>query len=100
MKEPSECSNIEEVRSAIDEIDRNIIKLFGERFCYAKCIVKFKDKNEKSIIAKERFDAVIKSRRELAVKNGLDADVIEKMYRILINYFIEEEIKLMNKNKN
>lgn len=98
MKTASECNNIEEVRASIDELDKKIINLLGERFSFVKGIVKFKEKNHDSILAKERFEAVIKSRRKLAEENGLNPDVIENMYRILISYFIEEEMKLIKKN--
>ena len=68
-------------------------ELLGRRFQYVKKIVKFKDKNEESIVARERREAVIRSRRKLAVENGLDPDVVEQLYRNLISHFIEEELK-------
>jgi isochorismate pyruvate lyase len=100
MKPASECTSIDDVRSSIDELDGQIISLLGERFRYVKSIVQFKEKTKNSIVAKERFEAVIRSRRDMAKKNGLDADVIEKMYRILIQYFIEEEMNIINGEKN
>lgn len=98
MKDISDCNNIEDIREAIDELDREIIKLLGRRFQYVKGIVKFKDKNEQSIVARERKEAVIRSRRKLAIENGLDPDVIEDLYRNLINHFIEEELKMIRKD--
>jgi isochorismate pyruvate lyase len=98
MKDISDCNNIEDIREAIDELDREIIKLLGRRFQYVKEIVKFKDKNEQSIVARERKEAVISSRRKLAIENGLDPDVIEDLYRNLINHFIEEELKMIRKD--
>ncbi|MBN2610707.1 MAG: chorismate mutase [Bacteroidales bacterium] len=95
MKSPENCQNIHDIREAIDELDKQIISLFGKRFRYVKEIVKFKEKNEESIVAKERRDAVIASRRELAAENGLNPDVIENLYRNLISHFIEEELKLI-----
>jgi len=88
---------MEEIRAGIDELDKNIIQLLGERFEYAKAIVKFKT-DEESIIAKPRYESVIKTRREYAVLHGLNPDVIEKMYRTMMDYFIEEELKIL-KNK-
>ncbi|MFO7657255.1 MAG: chorismate mutase [Bacteroidales bacterium] len=95
MKSPENCKSIHDVRAAIDELDEQIISLFGKRFRYVKEIVKFKEKNEESIVAKERREAVIESRRKLAVENGLNPDVIENLYRNLISHFIEEELKLI-----
>lgn len=92
--------SIEDVRDAIDELDGKIIALLGKRFQYVKEIIKFKEKNEASIVAKERRESVIRTRRNLAVKNGLNPDVIEELYRNLISHFIAEELRLMKKDKH
>ncbi len=95
MKSADRCTTIEEVRTAIDDIDRELIQLLSKRFQYVKEIIKFKEPTEEGIVAKERFESVIQSRRELAFKNGLDQDLIERIYRELLNYFIAEELKLV-----
>ncbi len=99
MKLPKKCHNIEEVREAIDSIDAEILRFLGERYKYVKEIIKYKEPNKDSIIAKKRYDEVLAKRREWAEKEGLSADVIEEIYKILINYFIQEEISIINKNK-
>jgi isochorismate pyruvate lyase len=99
MKAVKDCENIEDIRQAIDELDEEIISLLGRRYQYVKEIVRFKERNEESIIARERREAVIRSRRQLAAENGLDPDVIEDLYRNLISHFIEEELKLIRDNK-
>lgn len=97
MKQPGECENIDEVRQAIDQLDQKIIRLLGERFSYVKEVIRFKEPDEKSVIARDRFNAVLNSRRKLAVEAGLDPDIIEKIYRDLLNYFIQEELRLIKK---
>ncbi|MFC2136906.1 chorismate mutase [Bacteroidota bacterium] len=98
-KPPYECVNIEEIRDSIDMIDEEILKLLGERYKYVKEIIKYKEPTKDSIIAKKRYDEVIAKRRELAEKFNLSPDIIEKVYKILINYFIQEEISIINENK-
>ncbi len=95
MKSADSCTSIEEIRNAIDTIDREVIRLLGERFQYIKEIIRFKKPTEESIVAKNRFEAVIASRREQALKNGLNPDLIERVYRELLNHFISEEMKLI-----
>ena len=97
MKSPERCTSIEEVRDAIDAIDNEIIQLLAKRFGYVKEVIKFKEPTEESIVAKDRFESVIQSRRELARINGLDMDLIERVYRELLNYFISEELKILKK---
>ena len=98
MKLPEKCQNIQEIREAIDNIDEEIIKLIGRRFNYVKEIVKFKSKDRDSIIAKDRYNEVIENRRMLAVKNGLNPDFIENVYKSLINHFINKEIEIAEKS--
>lgn len=92
MKEPDDCSNIQEIRVEIDRIDREIIKLIGKRFEYVKAATKFKT-DENSVKAPERFKSMLQQRRDWAEAEGLKADAIEKLYRDLVNYFIDEELK-------
>lgn len=94
-KQPQFCENKTDIRNEIDAIDKEILKLLGLRFEYVKHIVKFKEKSADSIIASKRREEVISKRREWAVENGLNPDVIEKMFRNLIKYFIAEEMKII-----
>jgi len=99
MKLPEKCKNIQEIREAIDNIDKEIIELIGRRFNYVKEIVKFKSRDRDSIVAKDRYDEVIENRRMLAVENGLNPDLIENIYKSLINHFINKEIEIAEKSK-
>lgn len=95
-KKPSECTSITDVRNEIDNIDKAIVELLGRRFDYVKEVVKYKEKTAGSIEATDRKKAVLEGRRLLAEKNGLNPDVIEDIYARLIEYFIDEEKKIMN----
>ncbi len=95
-KTPSECTDIAEVRQEIDRIDQCIIDLLSERFEYVKEVVKYKDPNKGSIEAPDRRREVLECRRKWAEEKGLDPDVIEHLYDQLIQYFIGEEMKLIN----
>lgn len=99
-KEPHECQSIADVRNEIDTIDHEIVTLLGQRFKYVKEVVKYKEKTPESIIAADRREAVIKQRRIWADENGLNADMIEKLYRDLIQHFIDEEMKIVNIEPN
>jgi isochorismate pyruvate lyase len=91
MKEPNDCVNLEEIRVEIDKIDREIISYLGQRLAYVKAAAKFKT-GESSVKAPERVKAMLQSRRIWAEQEGLNPDVIEKMYLDLVNYFISEEL--------
>lgn len=91
MKQPQECNDMVDIRTEIDRIDRLIIYLIGERFGYVKAAAQFKT-TAASVKAPERLQAMLQERRGWAEAEGLHPDVIEKMYRDLVNYFIAEEM--------
>ncbi len=92
MKAPNECLNMQDIRAEIDAIDRQIINTFANRFKYVKAASKFKT-SETNVKASERFKSMLQQRRIWAEEEGLNPDVIEKLYQDLVNYFIEEELK-------
>jgi isochorismate pyruvate lyase len=90
--EPEACSGMEDIRCEIDHLDRAVISLIGKRFKYVMAASKFKT-TEASVRAPERFQAMLQKRREWAVSEDLNPDVIEKLYSDLVNHFINEEMK-------
>lgn len=96
MKAPKDCKSIDEIRIEIDSIDQQIIDLIGKRFLYVKEIVKYKS-NADDVKAPKRYDEVMKVRKEWAEKNGLSPEVIENIYKMLVHYFIDEQMKLLKK---
>ena len=98
MKNPQNCKNIEEIRDAIDGIDFQIMKLFSERYEFVKEIVKFKT-DEASVIAETRQKQVIEKRREWAVGLGLNPDLFEDIFWILMRYNVQKELEIL-KNTN
>ncbi|MEG4036535.1 MULTISPECIES: isochorismate lyase [unclassified Microcoleus] len=92
MKDPDECANIHEVREEIDIIDREVIDALSKRFKYVVAAARFKT-SEAGVRAPDRFHAMLQQRREWALESGLNPDVVENIYRDLVNYYIEEELK-------
>lgn len=98
MKMPNECTNIQEIRIEIDAIDRQVIAIFAKRFAYVKAASKFKT-DTTSVRAKERFASMLEQRRIWAQEDGLNPEVIEKLYQDLVTYFIEEELNHWQSNQ-
>jgi isochorismate pyruvate lyase len=92
-KKPADCTTIEEIRTEIDRLDHAIIALIGKRFQYIVAGAKFK--TAASLRAPERLAAMLRQRRTWAKEAGLKPDVIEKLFRDLVNHFIfiEDELK-------
>lgn len=94
MKNPEDYASIEEIRDTIDEIDYQIMKLFGERYDFVKEIVKFKT-DEASVIAENRQEEVITQRRSWAVEFGLNPDLFEKIYCTLMRFNVQKELEIL-----
>ncbi|MEG4272417.1 MULTISPECIES: isochorismate lyase [unclassified Microcoleus] len=92
MKDPDECANIHEVREEIDIIDREVIEALSKRFQYVIAAARFKT-SEASVKSFDRFHDMLQQRRDWAQQSGLNPDVVENIYRDLVNYYIEEELK-------
>ena len=87
---PEDCTSIEDVRQGIDTLDREIIALIGERSRYVAAAARYKT-SESSVRAPERQRAMLAQRRRWAQEEGLSPDVIETIYRNLLEYFIARE---------
>jgi isochorismate pyruvate lyase len=92
MKPPEQCEGLTEIRTEIDRLDHQLIRLLSERFGYVKAAARFKE-DQAAVAAPDRLKAMIEQRRLWAVEEGLSPDVIEKLYRDLVTYFIGEEMK-------
>ncbi|EBJ8359557.1 isochorismate lyase [Salmonella enterica] len=88
----SQCTDMASIRTEIDRIDREVILLLGERYSFVKAASKFK-KSPTQVKAEDRFNAMLKERRGWAEEQGLSADLIEKIYRDLVTWFISEEMR-------
>lgn len=98
--EPARCKTIDEVREQIDKLDYDIIAALGMRLKYVHQVARFKENNEKSIKAEDRYQAVLKQRGVWAEENGLSEGVIKKMYEDLIHYFIEVQKNILTKEQS
>lgn len=92
---PQNCSGMNDIRNEIDALDRLVIAALGKRYEYVKAAAKFKSSSQ-SVQAPQRFKSMLEQRRQWAEDEGLNPDVIEKMYADLVTYFIAEEMVSWN----
>ncbi len=85
------CHNLDEVRQHIDAIDRQIVALLAERGAYVKQAAKYK-KTLSDVKAPDRVAQVITKVHSISLEVGADPKIVEKIYRTMINAFIEAEL--------
>ena len=100
MKPAKKCKNIEEIRSEIDRIDNTIIAALAERLEYVHEATKFKADVE-AVLATERHEQMLKNRTELCRQLNIDQQMIESVYKLLLDYYKQQQLKLWKqKNKD
>ncbi len=81
-----------EIRHRIDDVDASIIKLLAQRSRLVSEAGKLK-RSEDEVRAEDRVEKVINNVREKASFAGLDPLIAEKIYRTIIDCFINKEMK-------
>jgi isochorismate pyruvate lyase len=94
MKSPDECRTIEEVRSEIDRIDRAMIEAIAQRRAYVHAVMQFK-RSEDDVHAHDRQRQMLAVRRAWATEHGLSPEMVEGIFRTMVEHFIAEELALL-----
>ena len=85
--------NILKIRSTIDTIDKQIIKLLGLRKKQVLKIAKYK--NKRTIVDKKRINQIMKRIKVEAKKNKIDFILVKNFWNKLIQYSINLEKKIV-----
>ena len=78
-------------RARIDTLDNQIVALLGERFGVIKEVAKLKAEHGIAPILPYRVEEVVHNARARAQKAGVDPDLVEKIYRIIIDTACQQE---------
>lgn len=83
-------NNLGEVRTRIDGIDRELVKLLSERAKMVKEASKYK-KDQNQIADPARVEQVILKVRKIGLEYGVEPEIVENIYRTMIDSFIAME---------
>ena len=95
MPQPQDCQTLEEVRSEIDRLDKSIIEIISRRQEYVYAAAQFKS-SAAEVHALERQRRMIESRRNWAESLGVDPDLAAKLFRTVVDHFIQEEMTVFS----
>ncbi len=85
-----ECDSLEQVRDHIDRLDHQIVPLLLERNHYVMQAAKLKgDVNAARVPA--RIEEIVKEVRSVAEERGSNPDIVEAIYRAMIEINIRVE---------
>jgi isochorismate pyruvate lyase len=78
-------------RARIDALDTQIVALLGQRFGVIKEVANLKAEHGIAPILPYRVEEVVRNARAKAEKAGVDPDLVEKIYRIIIDTACQQE---------
>lgn len=91
MKTPADCTTMTELRAEIDRLDGALVTLLAQRAAYIDRAAQIKAPLGLPARIGPRVEEVVANVRGHAVQQGLPADMIEKLWRNLIDWSIARE---------
>lgn len=92
MIAPEHCRSMTEVRTGVDEIDEEIVRLLGVRFRLMEAAARIKPRRE-DVRDEERKAAVIEHVRQCAGAAGVPMELAVRLYDMLIEGSIAYEFE-------
>ena len=95
LTKPDDCKSMEELRDQIDKLDIKIVELLATRSQFIDRATDLKSINGMPARIPDRIESVVSNAREAAQKLDLDSDLVEKIWRILIEWSIQREAEII-----
>lgn len=98
-EQPSETTNqliIEELREKIDMLDNTILEALANRMKVIEEIGAYKKQNNITILQPERWEKILTRVTGDALKNGLSAELVERVFKAIHQASIDRQTDIMN----
>ena len=90
-KAPQDCTTMADIRAGIDALDAQLVRLFAERAGYIDRAGEIKAEVDLPARIDARVEEVVRNVRRHAEVFGLPPDLVEKLWRRLIDWSIARE---------
>ena len=91
MREPGDCLTMAEIRAGIDALDLELVRLFALRARFIDRAAAIKAGVDLPARIPARVEEVVANVRAHAAAEGLPPDLVEKLWRRLIDWSIARE---------
>lgn len=95
---PQDCDDMGEVRAQIDDLDQELVKLLALRAQYIDRATALKQINGWPARIPSRVEEVVGNARSRAAAEQLDPDLIETLWRQLVDWSIAREAEKIPEN--
>lgn len=86
-----DCTDMTEVRAGIDALDKDLVSLLSTRAGYIQRAMELKQSNGWPARIPDRVEEVVNNAKAEARQQGLDPELVETLWRQLIDWSIEQE---------
>ncbi|WP_424933663.1 chorismate mutase [Amaricoccus macauensis] len=97
MMDPKSCDSMESLRELIDAHDRAIVEMLEFRSACIDRAVELKQEVEWPARIEGRIEEVLENVRSAAEDKGLDPELVDRIWRILIEWSIEREERILGR---
>ncbi len=91
MRQPADCETMAHIRAEIDRVDEELVRLFAERTGYIDRAAQIKVGADLPARIDARVEEVVQNVRRHAATYGLPPELVEKLWRRLIDWSIARE---------
>lgn len=95
MKAPADCTSMQELRVQIDALDARIVAQLAARAGYIDRAITLKQAENLPARIEDRVEEVVDRVRARAAAEGLDAALVETLWRHLIEWSIAREEQVL-----
>ncbi len=96
MLSPADCPDMPTLRSQIDALDRELVRLLAQRTTYIDRAVEIKTEAGLPASIPARIEDVVAKVKANAEDEGLDPEIVEVMWRKLIDWSIAREAQTID----
>lgn len=93
LEPPEECHSMADIRNQIDKIDADLVDLFVLRSRYIDRAVIIKRRDDLPARIETRVEDVVEKVKTRAARSGFDQELVETLWRLLIEWSIAREAK-------
>ncbi|MVO16775.1 chorismate mutase [Parasedimentitalea huanghaiensis] len=95
LTSPQACMDMSAVRAEIDKLDATLVSLLRERAAYIDRAIALKQINGLPARIPQRVEDVVSKVRDAAGDEGLDPELVDTLWRHLIDWSIAREARVI-----
>ncbi|QDG79067.1 chorismate mutase [Labrenzia sp. PHM005] len=90
LKAPADCQTKVDIRTSIDALDQELLKIFAQRQGYVRRMAQLKQHPDEAF-DHDRIETMVAAIKQRAEDLGLEGDQVEQVWRTLIDWNVAYE---------